>query len=131
MGHFMTKANSSNSFSKKQEAIIANFLGVPNRDCNFSQKDPMTIEDLVVLFVERYDLERPKPEQVLVESWEELFGSFSERCYPVKLTDTGTLIVSVTNSTLRSEIIFKKNEFLHRIKQLQYCEDIKDLVVRA
>ena len=127
----MTKANSSNSFSKKQEAIIANFLGVPNRDCNFSQKDPMTIEDLVVLFVERYDLERPKPEQVLVESWEELFGSFSERCYPVKLTDTGTLIVSVTNSTLRSEIIFKKNEFLHRIKQLQYCEDIKDLVVRA
>ena len=127
----MTKANFSNSFSKKQEAIIANFLGVPNRDCNFSQKDPMTIEDLVVLFVERYDLERPKPEQVLVESWEELFGSFSERCYPVKLTDTGTLIVSVTNSTLRSEIIFKKNEFLHRIKQLQYCEDIKDLVVRA
>ena len=131
MGHFMTKANSSNSFSKKQAAIIANFLGVPNRDCNFSQKDPMTIEDLVVLFVERYDLERPKPEQVLVESWDEVFGSFSERCYPVKLTDTGTLIVSVTNSTLRSEIIFKKNEFLHRIKQLQYCEDIKDLVVRA
>lgn len=127
----MTKANSSNSFSKKQEAIIANFLGVPNRDCNFSQKDPMTIEDLVVLFVERYDLERPKPEQVLVESWDKVFGSFSERCYPVKLTDTGTLIVSVTNSTLRSEIIFKKNEFLHRIKQLQYCEDIKDLVVRA
>ena len=131
MGHFMTEANSSNSFSKKQEAIIANFLGVPNRDCNFSQKDPMTIEDLVVLFVERYDLERPKPEQVLVESWDKVFGSFSERCYPVKLTDTGTLIVSVTNSTLRSEIIFKKNEFLHRIKQLQYCEDIKDLVVRA
>ena len=127
----MAKANSSSSFSKKQEAIIANFLGVSNRDCNFSQKDPMTIEDLVVLFVERYDLERPKPEQVLVESWDEVFGSFSERCYPVKLTDTGTLIVSVTNSTLRSEIIFKKNEFLHRIKQLQYCEDIKDLVVRA
>lgn len=127
----MTKADSSHSFSKKQEAIIANFLGVPNRDCNFSQKEPMSIEDLVVHFVERYDLERPKPEQVLVESWDSVFGSFSERCYPVKLTDAGTLIVSVTNSTLRAEIIFKKNEFLQRIQALEYCEVIKDLVIRA
>ncbi|MFL2826266.1 MAG: DUF721 domain-containing protein [Opitutales bacterium] len=127
----MTQTNSSNSFSKKQEAIIANFLGVPNRDCNFSQKEPMRIEDLVVHFVERYDLERPKPEQILVESWETVFGSFSERCYPVKLTDSGTLIVSVTNSTLRAEIIFKKNEILQRIKQLKYCEEIQDLVIRA
>lgn len=127
----MTQANSSNSFSKKQEAIIANFLGVPNRDCNFSQKEPMRIEDLVVHFVERYDLERPKPEQILVESWDTVFGSFSERCYPVKLTDSGTLIVSVTNSTLRAEIIFKKNEILQRIKQLKYCEEIQDLVIRA
>jgi len=127
----MTQTNSSNSFSKKQEAIIANFLGVPNRDCNFSQKEPMRIEDLVVHFVERYDLERPKPEQILVESWDTVFGSFSERCYPVKLTDSGTLIVSVTNSTLRAEIIFKKNEILQRIKQLKYCEEIQDLVIRA
>ena len=131
MGHFMIDDNSKNSFSKKQEMIVANFLGIPNRDCNFSQKDPLSIEDLVVLFVERYDLERPKPEQILVEYWHEVFGSFAERCYPVKLTDAGRLIVSVTNSTLRSEIIFKKNEFLHRIRQLKYCEDIKDLVVRA
>jgi hypothetical protein len=91
----------------------------------------MSIEDLVVHFVERYDLERPKPEQVLVESWDSVFGSFSERCYPVKLTDAGTLIVSVTNSTLRAEIIFKKNEFLQRIQALKYCEVIKDLVIRA
>jgi hypothetical protein len=127
----MTQTNSSNSFSKKQEAIIANFLGVPNRDCNFSQKEPMRIEDLVVHFVERYDLERPKPEQILVESWDTVFGSFSERCYPIKLTDSGTLIVSVTNSTLRAEIIFKKNEILQRIKELKYCEEIQDLVIRA
>ena len=127
----MTKTNPSSSFSKKQEAIIANFLGVPDRDCNFSQKDPTRIEDLVLHFVKRYDLERPKPEQILVESWETIFGSFSERCYPVKLTDSGTLIISVTNSTLRTEIIFKKNEFLQRIKQLEYCDGINDLVIRA
>ena len=127
----MAKANSSSSFSKKQETIIANFLGVPSRDCNFSQKDPMSIEDLVVHFVERYDLERPKPEQILVESWDSIFGSFSERCYPVKLTDSGTLVITVTNSTLRTEIIFKKKEFLQKIQQLQHCDSINDLVIRA
>jgi hypothetical protein len=127
----MAKADSSNPFSKKHEAIISEFLGIPSRDCNFSQKDPMRIEDLVTHFVERYDLERPKPEQILVESWEAVFGSFSERCYPVKLTDSDVLIISVTNSTLRSEIIFKKKELLGKIQKLNYCEKIKDLVVRA
>ena len=127
----MDKANSSSSFSKKQEAIIANFLGVPSRDCNFSRKDPTSIKDLVVHFVERYDLDRPKPEQILVESWDTILGSFSDRCHPVKLTDSGTLVISVTNSTLRTEIIFKKNEFLQSIQQLQYCDWIKNLVIRA
>ena len=127
----MAKANSSSSFSKRQEVIIANFFGVPSRDCNFSQKDPTSIEDLVAHFVERYDLNRPKPEQILVESWDTIFGSFSERCFPLKLTDSGTLVISVTNSTLRTEIIFKKNEFLQSIQQLQYCDGIKDLVIRA
>ena len=127
----MAKANPSSSFTRKQELIIANFFGVPSKDCNFSQKDPLSIEDLVTHFVERYDLERPKPEQILVESWDAIFGSFSERCYPIKLTDAGSLVISVANSTLRTEIIFKKNEFLQRIQKLQYCDDIKDLVIRA
>ena len=127
----MAKANPSSAFTRKQELIIANFLGVPSKDCNFSQKDPLSIEDLVIHFIERYDLERAKPEQILVESWDAIFGSFSERCYPIKLTDAGSLVISVANSTLRTEIIFKKNEFLKRIQKLQYCDDIKDLVIRA
>ena len=127
----MAKVNTSSSFSKKQEVIIANFLGVPSRDCNFSQKDPISIENLVVHLVERYDLGGPKPEQILVESWDSIFGSFSERCYPVKLTDSGTLVITVTNSTLRTEIIFKKEEFLRKIQKLQHCDNINDLVIRA
>ena len=127
----MAKVNPSSSFSKKQEVIIANFLGVPSRDCNFSQKDPISIENLVVHFVERYDLGGAKPEQILVESWDSIFGSFSERCYPAKLTDSGTLVIIVTNSTLRTEIIFKKKEFLQKIQQLQHCESINNLVIRA
>ena len=49
----MAKVNPSSSFSKKQEVIIANFLGVPSRDCNFSQKDPISIENVVVHLGER------------------------------------------------------------------------------
>ena len=74
----------------------------------------MSIEDLVVHFVERYDLERPKPEQILVESWDTIFGSFSERCYPVKLTDSGTLVISVT---IRP---FERRSFS---KKMNFCKD--------
>ncbi|MFL2835192.1 MAG: hypothetical protein ACJZ9L_03370 [Coraliomargaritaceae bacterium] len=123
MGHLRTddsKPILQIHFLKKQEAIIANFLGSPQSRLQFfSKRSDDVLRTLVVLFVERYDLERPKPEQVLVESWDEPFsGAFLSAAIPIKLTDSGTLIVSVTNSTLRAEIIFKKNEFLHRIKQL-------------
>ena len=45
--------------------------------------------------------------------------------------DRSYAILKIYSDNRKYEIIFKKNEFLHRIKQLQYCEDIKDLVVRA
>lgn len=120
-------------FSRQQEAIIMEFLGIPRESANFSSKEPVTMEALVGQFIDRHGINHSevKPEQVLVEAWESIFGSFSQRCFPVKLTDSGVLIISVSNATLRSEIRFMKREIVRKIQKLEACQEIKDLVIRG
>ena len=120
-------------FSRQQEAIIMNFFGIPREEGDFMSKDPVTMEALVGQFIDRHGLDQPglRPEQVLVEAWESIFGSFSQRCFPVKLSESGVLIISVSNATLRSEIRFMKREILKKIQKLEACEGIVDMVIRG
>lgn len=128
----MTKQGQG-QFSRQQEAMIMDFLGIPREEGNFIRKEPLSMETLVGQFIDRHGLNEPqvRPEQVLVEAWESVFGSFSERCFPVKLTAKGLLVISVSNATLRSEIRFMKHEILGKIQKLNGCKGIVDLVIRG
>lgn len=121
------------SFSRQQEAIILEFLGIARENADFTSKEPVTMEALVGHFIDRHGLDQfeVKPEQALVEAWESVFGSFSQRCYPIKLTEAGVLIISVSNATLRSEIRFMKHEILEKIQKLPACQCIEDLIIRG
>jgi len=119
-------------FSKKNEDIIADFRGLPRTVTTSSLKDPVTLDNLLVLLQEQYKLEQPSAERILVENWESIFGSsLSRRCHPVRIKDGHSLIISVTNQTLRSELKFQKRAILKKINSLEYCKDIKDIVVRS
>ena len=119
-------------FSKKIEDIIADFRGLPHTVTSSSRRQPEPLDNLLVMLQEKYNLEKPSSERSLVENWEVLFGpSLCERCHPVRIKDGHTLIISVTNQTLRSELQFMKRAILKRIQSLEYCADIKDIVVRS
>ncbi|MEC7287909.1 MAG: DUF721 domain-containing protein, partial [Verrucomicrobiota bacterium] len=71
-------------------------------------------------------------ERSLVENWEKIFGPrLCERCHPVRIKDEHTLIVSVTNQTLRSELQFMKSSVLKKVQSLEHCNKIKELVIRS
>ncbi|MGJ8649617.1 MAG: DUF721 domain-containing protein [Opitutaceae bacterium] len=119
-------------FSKSTEDMIADFRGLPHTVTASSRKDPATLDSLLVLLQEQYKLEKPTPERTLVENWEKVFGpKLAARCHPVRIKDEHTLIVSVTNQTLRSELQFQKRAVLKRIHGLENCGDIKDIVIRS
>ena len=80
---------------------------------------------------EQYKLEKPSAERVLVENWEAIFGGLADRCHPVRIKDDHTLIVSVTNQTLRSELQFRKRTVLKKIQSMPHCDGIKDIVIRS
>lgn len=119
-------------FSKSTEDAIADFRGVPRSETSVSLKEPVALDDLVAALKEQYQLEKPGPERVLVENWEAVFGpGLAHRCHPVRIKDEHTLIVSVANQTLRSELQFRKRELLKKIRGLEHCGSIRELVVRS
>lgn len=119
-------------FSKNIEDVIADFRGLPRTVTESSRRDPTPLDNLLVVLEEKYKLEKPSPERSLVENWEHVFGpSLAGRCNPVRIKDEHTLIVSVTNQTLRSELQFMKRSVLKKIQQLEHCSEITDLIVRS
>lgn len=119
-------------FKKTTEDLIADFRGLPRTVTHASTREPYPLDSLLVLLTEQYKLEQPSPERSLVENWTEIFGpSLAGRCTPVRIRDGQTLLIAVTNQTLRSELQFQKPAILKRIQKLKFCENIKDLVIRS
>ena len=118
-------------FSKKVEDIIADFRGLPRTATDSSKHAPVPLDTLLELVKERYNLERPSPERTIVENWNEIFGNLAGRCNPLSLQDGKTLVISVTNQTLRSELQFRKRTLLKKIQALPHCENISEILIRA
>ena len=119
-------------FSKNIEDVIADFRELPRAVTASSRRDPTPLDNLLVVLQEQYKLEKPSPERSLVENWEHVFGpSLAGRCNPVRIKDDHTLVVSVTNQTLRSELQFMKRSVLKKIQGLEHCKEITDLVIRS
>lgn len=119
-------------FTKSTEDIIADFRGLPRTVSSSSRKPPTPIGSLLVVLKEQYKLDTPSPERTLVENWEAVFGSsLAGRCNPVRIKDGRTLVISVTNQTLRSELQFQKRAILKRIQKLEHCSEIRELRIRS
>lgn len=119
-------------FTKSTEDIIADFRGLPRTVTASSRKQPTQLQNLLVVLKEQYKLDTPSPERSLVENWERVFGSsLAGRCNPVRIKDDHTLIISVTNQTLRSELQFQKRAILNRIQKLEHCSGIRELRIRS
>ena len=118
-------------FSKNTEDIIADFRGLPRTTSASSTRPPVPLDNLLVLLTERYKLEQPSAERTMVEHWGEIFGSLAGRCNPVRIKDGRTLVISVTNQTLRSELQFRKRSILKKIQALPNCKGVCELVIRG
>jgi predicted nucleic acid-binding Zn ribbon protein len=118
-------------FSKHIEDVIADFRGLPHTVSASSRREPTSLDSIMVVLQEKYKLEKPSPERILVENWEQVFGKLAGRCNPVRIKDDTTLIISVNNQTLRSELQFMKRSFLKKINALEHCSKITDIVIRS
>ena len=118
--------------NKQTEDLIANFRGLPSTVSASSRRPPIELMTVVEQLEAKYQFEQPSPERVLVENWEAIFGhKLAQRCHPVRLLEEKTLVVSVQNHTLRSEINFMKRSLLKRIQALESCHAITEIRTRS
>jgi hypothetical protein len=119
------------NFSKQVEDIIADFRGLPRTTTGSMKQAPVSLDTILEGVKEKYDLERPSPERVIIENWNNIFGKLAGRCNPLSLKNGRTLTVSVMNQTLRSELQFRKQTLLRTIQSLPHCENITEIIIRA
>ena len=118
------------NFNEKQNELIADFLGIPRGErLGSSSKAPSSLANIIEQVNDYYQLNRESPEQILVNSWHDIFGGLSERCFPVRINGKNQLVISVSNPTLRSEIAFRKSFYLEKIQALRSCEHIKGITI--
>ena len=118
-------------FSKQTEDIIADFRELPRTTSESSKHAPIQIDSILGLLEEKHKLQKPCAERILVENWNNIFENLAGRCNPLYIKDGRTLIISVSNQTLRSELQFRKRNLLKKIQALPHCENICELLAKA
>ena len=79
----------------------------------------------------KYQVGRPSAEQTIRDHWPELVGAANAGYSHAVRIDKAQLLVLVSHSVVRSELLHHRAEILQRIRQLPGCEVVKSLTLRA
>ena len=119
-------------FSRKVENLIANLRGLPEDGNRSAPIEPFKADTLMEVILEKYQLGKPRPEQVIMENWKQIMGpENAHRSCPTRIIRKRRLLVAVANTTLRQELYFHRHMILNRIRRLPGCEGIKELTFTA
>lgn len=119
-------------FNAFEEREIARFLGVPDEEYPPRNRSTKSLDSLVDLLVDRYHLDRETPEETILQHWPHIVGEpFSKRCYPERVTASGTLIVAVPNTVVRRELMFMEARILTAIGSLPGCDHIRAVSLKS
>jgi hypothetical protein len=119
-------------FSKTAEELVGDLRGVPFTEPRRQVKRPTKplaglIEELMV----KYQVGRPSAEQTIRNHWVELVGTANAGYSHAVRIDKAQLLILVSHSVVRSELLHHRAEILQRLRQLPGCEGIKSLNLRA
>ena len=119
-------------FSKLAEELVGDLRGVPFAEPRRQVKRPTkplgeVIEQLMV----KYQVGRPSAEQTIRDHWVELVGAANAAYSHAVRIERTQLMVLVSHSVVRSELLHHREAILQRLRQLPGCEGVKSLNLRA
>ena len=120
-------------FSKLAEELIADFRGVVFDEPRRQVKRPTkTAGDVMEGLVHKYHLTDASPVQVLRDRWGEMVTpTLAAYSHVVEISNSGWLVVMVSNSVAKQELTNNRRLFLPRIKAVPGCGTIKGMTFRA
>ena len=117
------------AFSREAENLIARLRGMPRNRSRATIRQAVPLDNLVPVLQEQYKLNEISFTGQLAHHWSDVVGpQYASRCMPLRLDrKQETLLVGVTNPTLRQELYFNKREILKRLQMLPDGNKIKDV----
>jgi hypothetical protein len=128
----MADKNQPHQFSKIAEELVGDLRGVAFDDPKRSRKRPT--QDLAALIedlLQKNQIGRSSPEQLIREHWVELVGSANASySHPARI-ERNQLVVLAGHAVVRNELFHHREGIVERIKKLQGCSHVKSLNLRA
>ncbi len=119
-------------FSRIAEELVGDLRGVATEEPARSRKRPTRpLAELIEELLQRNQIGRSSPEQIIRERWVELVGSANATySHPARI-ERNRLIVLAAHAVVRNELFHHREQIVERIRQLPGCADVKSLNLRA
>lgn len=119
-------------FSKLAEELVGDLRGIPFDDPRRSRKRATRpLAELIEDLLQRNQIGRSSPEQLIRDHWIELVGSANAAySHPARI-ERNRLIVLAAHSVVRNELFHHREGIVARIQKLQGCGNVKALNLRA
>ena len=112
--------------NRQVQELLSAFRSLPASEARPVGQDAKPLADAMAEVVQHYALEKPRPEQKIVENWTAIVGeAFAGRCGPKRITHDGKLVIQVMGATARQELAFRKRDILAAVRKLPGCWVIK------
>ncbi len=114
------------------QRLISAFRGLEEPSSRSIDRGAKGIDSLVELCVERYQLGKETPEEIIARNWHHIVGErFAGQCAPEKIDASRTLIIRVPGSAARRELAFSEDRIMTAIRSLDGCGRIQGISLRA
>lgn len=125
-------ADPSPTFSKLAEQLVAELRQVPYEEPRRAKKRPTRpLADLVEELMQKHQIGRDSPEQVIRDHWTEIVGPAAAAYSHAAKIERNMLLVLVPHAVVRNELFHHRAEIVARIRKLRGCGDVKALNLRA
>lgn len=119
-------------FSKLAEELVGDLRGVAPEDPARSKKRPTRpLVELIEELLQKNQIGRSSPEQLIRESWVEIVGSVNAAySHPARI-ERNRLIVLAAHAVVRNELFHHRESIVAKVQKLQGCGNVKALNLRA
>ena len=119
--------------SKLAEELIGDLRGIetvaPRRQVKRATRPA---SDHIAALVNKFHIGQSSPAQALRDKWGELVTpTLAAYSHVAEISESGWLVVIVSNSVAKQELSNNRRIFLSRIKKIPGCDHIKGLNLRA
>ena len=119
-------------FSRPIENLIASMRGLPANDSRSRLRRERPLGETIDQLLRKYHIGDDAPDHTVRQHWAEIVGNANAAySHPVKIDTKGKLLVLVSHAVVRDEIRLLETIILQRIRQLQGCEKVVGLTLRA